>query len=150
MHYIVPLIYFDTYIALILCTCQCDVPGWEGWTTLGVLMKDIKDISPALGILTWPCWPWGILTLNCVPDIDVDLGECGWFWHPTMPHGGDSETIFCLCQNPHDLLIFPTHHIDLCNTLHKVYSILLHCCHDVYIYFVIHYHLLGTLNIYFY
>ncbi len=81
--------------------CHCNAPvnvmpvGW-GYN-LGD--SDEKHFN-TLGILTWPYFL--ILTMgnsdNFVTKVDR-LVECRWFWHPTMTHVRDSDTILLLCQS---------------------------------------------------
>ncbi len=113
-------------------TCQAAV----GPVTRGVLMHQsmwkkaqdgedvqpwLKEISQPLGILTWPYWSWGILTLNFITEVGMDRGPC-WMWgilnfQPCPVVRILTQYLFYKCQNPHGLPIFP-HHITLTGSLH--------------------------------
>ncbi len=104
----------------------------------------------------WGFWPKQIIYLHdsdmallynidpCNSDIEFcnksghECKECGGFWYPTVTHCGDSDTLFCLCQNLQCLPILSTLglYIDLCiktgktwHCLEKKQLVLFDCQH---------------------
>ncbi len=49
-----------------------------------------------------------------------DTGEGVGFWHPTMTHGGDSDTIIFFCQNLQVCISSTPREITLIDALMKV------------------------------
>lgn len=67
-------------------------PRAGGCATLGIMPKTFLYYWDST-LSRKRYWPCGILTLNCVANVEVDPWAMWGFWHPTMIYGDDSDTI---------------------------------------------------------